>query len=136
MACYGSGSAEFQADTQSAPDQDAVVRMTEVDSPIPATGPSTATIRTPAPVCAGRNPFVQALWFGGSAMAVLSILVTVLAAYRDLGQGFSTGTSAEGMPLLYAVQPFALPGMVLGVAGVMAALIFHAFSWEIRHRGR
>jgi ABC-type Fe3+ transport system permease subunit len=69
-------------------------------------------------------------------LAILSILVAVIAAYRDLGQGFISSTSVEGMPLLFAVQPFAVPGLVLGTGAIIAALVLQAIRWDRQRDGR
>ncbi|HEV7166350.1 MAG TPA: hypothetical protein VGN49_00095 [Micrococcaceae bacterium] len=106
-------------------DDGAEVQITENDDRTTTglpTGPGSAA-----------NPFLLALWLGGTGLAVLSILTEVVAAYRDLGQGFSSSTSTEGMPLLIAVQPFAVPGLVLGLGAVIAALILRAIRWDAQH---
>lgn len=133
MATYEDNSAEIRLDAQSVTDDDGVtVRMTEVDGDGDGfIGPS-----TPDGHDVRRNPFLLALWLGGTGLAILSILVSVIAAYRDLGQGFISSTSVEGMPLLFAVQPFAVPGLVLGTGAIIAALILQAIRWDRQRDGR
>ncbi|HEY8295324.1 MAG TPA: hypothetical protein VIG41_08305 [Micrococcaceae bacterium] len=128
MAAYEDNSAEIRADAQSATGDDGVtVRLTEVDGFIDPSPPDGHDV---------RNPFLLALWLGGTGLAILSILVAVIAAYRDLGQGFISSTSVEGMPLLFAVQPFAVPGLVLGTGAIIAALILQAIRWDRQRDGR
>ncbi len=130
MAAYGDDSTEIRADAQSVVDgEGATVRMTEVD------GEGIIGPHAPYGQDVGRNPFMLALWLGGTGLAILSILVSVIAAYRDLGQGFISSTSVEGMPLLFAVQPFAVPGLELGTGAIIAALILQAIRWD-RQRGQ
>ncbi len=84
----------------------------------------------PADAATKFNPFLMALWLVGAGLPLVSILTSAVAANADLGRGFFNSTTSAGMAFLHAIQPFAVPCLMLGLAAIIAVLILHAVRWD------